>query len=61
MRKWIIWRGGVALGLASALLVSSLGCQPAGSSNSTSGTNKPTTQKPENKDKPGKRPADDPG
>ena len=61
MRKWISWRNGVALCLASALLVTSLGCQPASSSNSTSGTTKPTTQKTEKKDTSGKPPGADPG
>ena len=62
MMKWISWRGGVALCLASALVMTSLGCQQANHSGSAPGTSKPTTQKPENnKSKPDGQPKPDPG
>jgi hypothetical protein len=61
MRQWISWGGGVALCLASALMMTSLGCQPAGHSGSAPGTNKPASQKPDNKDKPSGHHEPDPG
>jgi len=62
MRKWISWRGGLTLGLASALIMVNLGCQPASHSGSAPSTNKPTTQKPENnKSKPNEHHEADPG
>ena len=62
MMKWISWRRSVALCLAGALIMTSLGCQPAGSTGSTPNTNKPTSQKPAtNKNKPGGHHEPDPG
>ncbi|MGH7226688.1 MAG: hypothetical protein ACRELF_26015 [Gemmataceae bacterium] len=61
MMKWRSWRGGVALCLASALLMTSLGCQPGGTSGSAPSTNKPSNQKPDNKGKPGGHHEPDPG
>ncbi len=59
MSKARSWRGGVALGLIAALLMTSFGCQPAATS--TPANNKPAEQKPDNKDKTSGQPKPDPG
>jgi hypothetical protein len=57
MGRRAIRRGGLALCLASVLMMTGLGCQPAGSS--APSTNKPADQKPEKK--PSEQPKPDPG
>ncbi|HTU17198.1 MAG TPA: hypothetical protein VMG10_03990 [Gemmataceae bacterium] len=61
MMKRISCRSVVALCLTAALMMSSLGCQPGGGSGSAPGTNKPATQKPDNKSKPSGHHEPDPG
>lgn len=57
--KTTIRRGGAALCLAGALMMTGFGCQPAGNSGSKPAPNKPADQKPDNK--PIKQPAPDVG
>lgn len=63
MSEGINKRLGAALCLVAALMTTSLGCRPAGSSSAPSSPNKAPEQKPnpDNKDRPSKRPNSDVG
>jgi hypothetical protein len=54
MGKGIKWRGGLALCLLGALLLTNLGCHPAGSSTPASSANKPGEAQTPNKGGPHK-------
>jgi hypothetical protein len=57
IQRRTVRRGGLALCLAGVVMMTGLGCQPAG--NPAPNTNKPADQKPENK--PSGQPKPDPG